>query len=154
MYHEPAWSRRAEPQLAFSLFFIPLQTYLRHLSKHLRTRLFTSIGKAGDPELGWDCQQLFFPRVCRVKNRRAKCVPGCALLVEGRWEGRKEYPCSASGGVCAGRAPSRSAVGKCCPASAGEALPVDRAVLSLQGVLQKRNKVIPTPPTLNPVNQE
>uniref|UniRef100_A0A8C3V6N3 Signal transducer and activator of transcription n=1 Tax=Catharus ustulatus TaxID=91951 RepID=A0A8C3V6N3_CATUS len=53
-------SRRAGPQPAFSLFS-PLHTYLRHLSKHLRTCLFRSIGKAGDTELGWDCQHLFFP---------------------------------------------------------------------------------------------
>lgn len=34
-----------EPQLAFPLFS-PLQTYLRHLSKHLRTRLFTTDRKS------------------------------------------------------------------------------------------------------------
>lgn len=86
-----------------------------------------------------------------VKKRRAK-LPVHTLQVEGRWEGRKEYPCSASGGVCAGRALSRSAVWRCCPARAGEVLPVDRAALSLQGVLQKKKliKVIPTPPSLSP----
>lgn len=81
-----------------------------------------------------------------MKNRRAK-LPVCALQVEGRWEGRREDRCSASCGVCVGRAQSRSAVWKCCPASAGEVLPVNRAVPSLQGVLQKKKqvKVIPPP---------
>ncbi|XP_033371915.1 signal transducer and activator of transcription 1-alpha/beta isoform X1 [Parus major] len=42
------------------LFFPPSQTRLRHLSKHLRTRLLTSIGKAGGPELDWDCPAVFY----------------------------------------------------------------------------------------------
>lgn len=82
-------SRRAGPQPAFSLFS-PLQTYLRHLSKHFRACLFRSTGKAGDPELGWDCQQLFFPCVCREKGEEQESKASSVCLAGGGKMGREE----------------------------------------------------------------
>lgn len=78
-----------EPQLAFPLFS-PLQTYLRHLSKHLRTRFFTRIGKAGDPELDWDCQQMFFPLVCRQRGEEQESKASCVCLAGGGKMGTEE----------------------------------------------------------------
>lgn len=78
-----------------------------------------------------------------MKNRGAK-LPLCALQVDGRWEGRKEHPCSASGGVgSVWGAPFGSA------ALPVLVLPVNRAVLSVQGVLQKKKLNDPHLPALS-----
>lgn len=61
-------------------FLAPLsETYLRYLSKPLTTCLFTGIGVTGDLEIDWDCQQLFFKRVCweRGEEQESKASSVC-----------------------------------------------------------------------------